>query len=98
MLRCRVGRYPHRNIIDNHTNFRLHIDAGIRVGDRYGAGRPQETVADRLVHERLLTKLGRQLGAASFAKQFDVVEIGAAIDKLVGSWQRRFERFGVVIT
>ena len=94
-----VGGDAHRHVVENDENLRLHVDSPRLVGKFDVVPRPDHRIRRALVHQRVRVEVLRHLRAARLADQLDMVEIGAAVDPLIGARQdgralRRLEREG----
>ncbi len=67
----------------------FEIDAPGFVGGEDRIARPDEAVRAALIHQRIGPEARRHLGAARFAHQFDMRDVGRAIGPLIGAGQRR---------
>jgi hypothetical protein len=87
LLRALLGRCRQRHVAGDHRHLGLEIDAPGFVTGQYRIAGSGEAVRTALVHQRIGPELGRQLGAARLAHQFDVIDVGRAIGPLVGARQ-----------
>ena len=82
------GRDAHWNVIRDDGQFGFHIDAVSFIRRDYRIARPDECIAAALIHERIFVETLGDSRAARFTNQLDVVEIGAAVQPLIGTRQR----------
>ena len=85
----------HRHVVDDHGDLGFAIDAPGFVGDADRLARSEEGIRAALIHQRVGPEARRHLGAARLADELDVIDVGRAVDPLVGARQRR-HRFALM--
>ena len=86
--RLRGGR-GHGDVVDDHRDLALKVNAPVFAGQGDVFTRPQEAVRAALIHQRIAPEARRQRRAARAAHQFNVIDIGRTVGPLKGARQRR---------
>ena len=77
----------HAHRARDHRNLPFEINAPVGIPDDR-VSRGQKTVRSTLIHQRIGPKAFGHYRAPRFADQFDVIDVGRAVQKLIGARQR----------
>ena len=83
------------HVAEDHADLGFEVEAPRWIGQRDGLGRIQEHAAAALVDEGIGLEGGRRLSIAGPSHQANMVEVGGAVDPLVGPGQGRSRHRGV---
>src|SRR5450755_2258647 len=82
------GRNAERHIVSHDRNLGLKIDALLLACERRIIAGAQKRIRASLIHERIGAKRGGHFSTARLAHELDMMQVGAAVEPLIGSRQR----------
>ena len=88
MARRPLRTGAHGHVVGDDGDFRLEIDTPLLGAHHDGATGRQEAVRASPIHQGIVPEAFWHVGAARFAHQLHVIDVGTAVNPLVGARQR----------
>src|SRR5690606_14285075 len=82
-----IGAGALRSIAEHHRDLGFEVETEARIREQEGLTRPKKRAATSLVDERIGLERRWRRGAAGLAHQAHVLEVGGAVDPLIGARQ-----------